>query len=124
ILPATSRTAGRGSPTRATRVADLLHQTFGQGSCWVRRRGCLRLLGRGRSGFALAASAVAQALLRLRGQESSVRLALVPLRGHRVASDSLRGRNGSALRRSCEAWLDLPPAGGRPGGRAGYYGLG
>ena len=89
-------------------LAHLLHQSFGQGSCWVQRRGCLLLLKRPRSGAAFAGIAVAQTLLPLRKEKPLVRPALLPLRTHRVVSDCSLARKIQPFLRSSEAWLDLP----------------
>src|SRR5581483_322906 len=66
---------------------NLLHQMLGQGSCLIERRERLRLLARRRSGSAVAAGVVAQALLRLLEEPSLVKPAWLPLHVHRVLSD-------------------------------------
>ena len=68
-------------------VGHLLHQSFGQGTCWAGRRERLLLLARGRSGSALAALAVARTLRTLLEEKTLVKLALLLLRAHRDRSD-------------------------------------
>jgi len=60
------------------------HEVARQGSLSFRRRGCLRLLARGRSGSALTARAVAHAVLPPLPEAQLVPRALLSLRTHRV----------------------------------------
>jgi len=72
---------------QVARPAHLLHQSSRQGSCWVRRRGRLRLLGHPSSGSAVARGVVAQVRPKPIEQAWLVRPALLSLHAHRVSSD-------------------------------------
>src|SRR5262249_36743392 len=96
-------------------VAHLLHETFGQGSCWVGRRGPLQLPEHPRSGAAFAGGVVAQTLLELLKEESLVRPALRSLWAHRVVPDWLLGKKGSGPSPLLRGMVGPPPRGGRPG---------